>query len=38
MAAKGYLYFAANDNLPIRLIEKAAQLGTGLNDQNIINV
>ncbi len=38
MATKGYLYFAANDNLPIRLIEKATQLGTGLNDQNIIKM
>lgn len=38
MATKGYLYFAANDNLPIRLIEQAEKLNTGLEGQAVIKM
>ncbi len=32
MASKGFLYFASDDHLPIQLIRKAGELGTGLQD------
>ncbi|MCR4658652.1 MAG: hypothetical protein K5770_20845 [Lachnospiraceae bacterium] len=38
MAVKGYLYFAANDELPIRLIKEADRLDTGLDDMGIIQM
>lgn len=36
MAVKQFLYFAANDALPVRLIKDAAKLGTGLDDMRIV--
>jgi len=38
MAAKNYLYFAANDDLPIRLIKDADKLNTGLDDMGVIQM
>ena len=38
MAAKGFLYFAANDALPVRLIENAAILKTGLDGMGILKM
>ena len=38
MAVKGYLYFAANDDLPRRLIENACELRTGLDDMSFLHV
>lgn len=36
MAVKKFMYFAANDNLPIRLIEQANELDTGLQDMSVL--
>lgn len=36
MSVKNYVYFSANDHLPINLISKAEELGTGLDCMNII--
>lgn len=36
MAVKNYLYFAANDNLPMQLITKAGELETGLDDMGLL--
>lgn len=36
MAVKQYLYFAANDTLPIRLFCNAGQLETGLDDMGLL--
>lgn len=36
MAVKQYLYFAANDTLPMRLICNAGQLETGLDDMGLL--
>ena len=38
MAAKKYLYFAANDDLPIRLIKETGRLNTGLEEMGIIQM
>lgn len=38
MAVKQYLYFAANDVLPIRLIKESEKLGTGLDDLKIVQM
>ena len=38
MAVKQFLYFAANDALPVRLIKDAAKLGTGLDDMQIVQM
>lgn len=38
MAVKQFLYFAANDALPVRLIKDAARLGTGLDDMQIVQM
>lgn len=38
MATKGYLYFAANDALPIRLIKNAEDLNTGLYNTGVIQM
>lgn len=38
MAVKGFLYFAAHDNLPIRLIEQAELLHTGLTNMHILKM
>lgn len=38
MRAKNFLFFASNDNMPIRLIEEAEKLGTGLEEQGIIKM
>lgn len=38
MAVKGFLYFAANDNLPMLLIRKAEELGTGLDDMGLLEM
>lgn len=38
MAARKYLYFAANDSLPIRLIKDADKLDSGLKDMGIIQM
>ena len=37
MATKKYLYFAANDDLPRRLIEDAEKLNTGLDDMEFLH-
>lgn len=37
MATKNYLYFAANDDLPRRLIENAEELDTGLEDMEFLH-
>jgi hypothetical protein len=36
MAVKNYLYFAANDNLPVKLINRASELETGLEDMMVL--
>ena len=38
MAVKRYLYFAANDDLPRRLIEEADKLRTGLDGMSFLHV
>ena len=38
MSVKNYVYFSANDHLPINLISKAEELGTGLDCMNIIQM
>lgn len=38
MAVKRFLFFAANDSLPVRLIKDAAKLGTGLGDMQIVQM
>lgn len=38
MAVKQFLYFAANDALPVRLIKDAAKLKTGLDDMQIVQM
>ena len=38
MAVKQFLFFAANDSLPIRLIKDAAKLGTGLDNMQIVQM
>ena len=38
MAGKQFLYFAANDALPVRLIKDAAKLLTGLDDMQIVQM
>ena len=38
MATKGFLFFAANDELPIRLIQNADKLNTGLDNMGIIQM
>lgn len=38
MAVKKFLYFAANDALPVRLINEADKLDTGLDDMGIIQM
>lgn len=38
MAVKQFLYFAANDALPIRLIKDAAKLNTGLDNMQIVQM
>lgn len=38
MAVKQYLFFAANDALPVRLIKNAAELDTGLDDMQIVQM
>lgn len=38
MSVKGFLYFAAKDELPIRLITHADKLGTGLDEMGIIQM
>ena len=38
MAVKNYLYFSANDDLPIRLIKNADSLNTGLDNMGVIQM
>lgn len=38
MAVKQFLLFAANDSLPVRLIKNAVELGTGLDDMQIVQM
>ena len=38
MAVKQFLFFAANDALPVRLIKDAAKLGTGLDDMQVVQM
>lgn len=38
MAVKKFLYFAANDELPKRLIRKAGDLKTGLDDMELLEM
>lgn len=38
MASKGYLYFASGDSLPMQLIRKADELGTGLQNMKLIEM
>lgn len=38
MAVKQFLFFAANDSLPVRLIKDAAKLGTGLDNMQIVQM
>ncbi len=38
MAVKQFLYFAANDALPVRLIKDAVKLLTGLDDMQIVQM
>lgn len=38
MAVKKFLYFAANDALPIRLIKNADKLNTGLDDMEVVQM
>lgn len=36
MAVKNYLYFAANDKLAIRVVDKAQELNTGLDNMSVL--
>ena len=38
MAVKRFLYFAANDALPVRLVKDAGWLNTGLDDMGIVQM
>ena len=38
MAVKRFLYFAANDTLPMNLIRKAYELHTGLDDMELLEM
>jgi hypothetical protein len=38
MAVQQFLFFAANDALPVRLIKETAQLGTGLDDMQVVQM
>lgn len=38
MAVKEFLYFASDDNLPMQLIRKADELGTGLQDMKLLEM
>ena len=38
MAVKHFLFFAANDSLPVRLIKDAAKLGTGLDNMQVVQM
>lgn len=38
MAVKQFLFFAANDSLPVRLIKDAAKLKTGLDNMQIVQM
>lgn len=38
MAVRGYIYFSANDHLPIRLITRAEELETGLETMSVIQM
>ncbi|MBQ8637855.1 MAG: hypothetical protein IJ468_01655 [Lachnospiraceae bacterium] len=38
MAVKQFLFFAANDSLPVRLIKDAAKLNTGLDNMQIVQM
>lgn len=38
MAVKKFLYFAANDNLPMKLIREADKLRTGLDDMELLEM
>lgn len=38
MAVKRFLYFAANDTLPMNLIRKADELHTGLDDMELLEM
>lgn len=38
MAVKQFLFFGANDSLPVRLIKDAAKLGTGLDNMQIVQM
>lgn len=38
MAVKQFMFFAANDSLPVRLIKDASKLGTGLDDMQIVQM
>ena len=38
MAVKKYLFFAANDALPVRLIKDAEKLGTDLEDMGVVQM
>ncbi|HBN55672.1 MAG TPA: hypothetical protein DD414_02765 [Lachnospiraceae bacterium] len=38
MAVKQFLYFAANDALPVRLVKDAGRLNTGLDDMGIVQM
>lgn len=38
MAVKRFLYFAANDTLPMNLIRKADELHTGLDDMELLEI
>lgn len=38
MAVKQFLFFAANDSLPVRLIKNAAKLDTGLDDMQMVQM
>lgn len=38
MKVKGFLYFAAKDELPIRLINDSDRLGTGLADMGVVQM
>lgn len=38
MASKGFLYFASDDSLPMQLIRKADELGTGLQTIRLLEM
>lgn len=38
MASKAFLFFASEDNLPMQLIRKADELGTGLQDMRLLQM